>query len=55
MSDFPVEESVCLLKRATWVQDQLKVTLQHGQLFRLTWVLCGFVFGCGLRQHDISW
>ena len=25
MSDFPVEESVCLLKRATWVQDQMKV------------------------------
>lgn len=25
MSDFPVEESICLLKRATWVQDQLKV------------------------------
>lgn len=26
MSDFPVEESVCLLKRATWIQDQLKVS-----------------------------
>ena len=25
MSDFPVEESICLLKRANWVQDQLKV------------------------------
>ncbi|KAL0048493.1 hypothetical protein WJX82_004503 [Trebouxia sp. C0006] len=26
MSDFPVEESVCLLKRATWIQEQLKAT-----------------------------
>ena len=26
ISDFPVEESICLLKRAAWVQDQLKVS-----------------------------
>ncbi len=26
MSDFPVEESVCLLKRATWIQEQLKAS-----------------------------
>lgn len=25
LNDFPSEESVCLLKRANWVQDQLKV------------------------------
>lgn len=30
MSDFPVEESVCLLKRATWIQEQLK-TAEKGK------------------------
>lgn len=30
MSDFPVEESVCLLKRATWIQDQMK-TAEKGK------------------------
>ncbi|KAL3141721.1 hypothetical protein ABBQ32_004404 [Trebouxia sp. C0010 RCD-2024] len=30
MSDFPVEESICLLKRATWVQDQMK-TAEKGK------------------------
>ena len=55
MSDFPVEESVCLLKRATWIQDQMKVSQLTAMCHR-TKLNCSYdLFNYFFHLYRLTW